>query len=404
MESNWMKVKLGDIVRINRGSSPRPIQDYISTQGIPWVKIADATASNTRYITSTKECIKESGRSTTVYPGDLIVSNSATPGIPKIMAIEACVHDGWLTINDYSGVDKLFLFYFFLDFRSRLEKKATGTVFNNLKTDTVKNLELYLPPLPIQQSIALILSSLDDKIELLREQNKTLEDLAQAMFKRWFVDFEFPNENGQPFKSKGGKMVESELGLIPEGWRVGRLTEIADFLNGVASQKYPPVPEVETLPVVKIRELSAGISEQTDKASTMIDSKYIVDSGDILFSWSGSLDVVIWMYGKGILNQHLFKVSSNEFPKWFYFYWVKEHLDDFRQIATSKAVTMGHIQRHHLDDALVVVPDAINLGRFDSVLSCNLNKQILNNSILLGTMRLRDTLLPELMKGAYEPS
>ncbi len=286
--------------------------------------------------------------------------------------------------------------YKYITFREMLNEFQTiaesrsGT-FPQITFDSISKLELFLPPLPEQRAIAKVLSSLDDKIELLREQNKTLEATAQAIFKEWFVKFNFPGATG--------KMIDSELGKIPEGWRVNSLSKIAVFMNGLALQKFPPESITEYLPVIKIRELSAGVSAQTDRASARLDKKYIVEDGDILFSWSGSLVVDIWKYGKGALNQHLFKITSNDFPKWFYYQWTKEHLASFQQTATAKAVTMGHIQRHHLDDALVVIPDDNFLKIADAVLAPMLNKFINNNSQIQALSTLRDTLLPKLMKG-----
>ena len=143
--NGWIETTLGRLVKVGRGSSPRPIHNYLSTEGIPWVKIADATASDNKYIEKTKQFIIEEGRSTSVKPGNLIVSNSATPGIPKIMAINACVHDGWLVFDDYNNIDKLFLYYFFLFFRKKLNHSASRSVFKNLKTDIVRNIELIIP-------------------------------------------------------------------------------------------------------------------------------------------------------------------------------------------------------------------------------------------------------------------
>jgi type I restriction enzyme S subunit len=145
---------------------------------------------------------------------------------------------------------------------------------------------------------------------------------AQTIFKEWFGKYQIGDE-------------------LPEGWRVGKLSEIADFLNGLALQKYPAIQGKETLPVIKIRELKQGVTENTDKANTELDKKYIINNGDILFSWSGSLEVVIWKYGKGVLNQHLFKVSSKEYPKWFYYHWTLHHLKEFKNVAANKATTMG---------------------------------------------------------------
>jgi type I restriction enzyme S subunit len=406
MKNEWEKVKLGDIATyINRGIAPR------YAEGGSVIINQKCIRDGVIKLEESKTYSKEQNVSKEKYlqNKDILICSTGTGTLSRVGQVKNVFPN--LTVDSHVSIvrineniaDQLFIGFNLKSREKEIESLAEGsTGQTELPREKLKSLEISLPPLPVQQSIAQILSSLDDKIELLREQNKTLEALAQTLFKRWFVDFEFPNEDGKPYKSSGGKMVESELGLIPEGWRVGKLTDIADFLNGVASQKYPPKPDVETLPVIKIRELSAGISERTDKANTVIDDKYIVNSGDILFSWSGSLDIVIWMYGKGILNQHLFKVSSNEFPKWFYYYWIKEHLEDFRQIASSKAVTLGHIQRHHLDEALVVIPEKLNFRIFDLILSSNLNKQKINNSSLLKTKQLRDLLLPKLMRGEIE--
>ena len=143
----WKEYKLGDLVEIGRGASPRPIKNYVTDKpGIPWVKIADATKSINKYIERTNEYIIKEGRRKTVYPGELIVSNSATPGIPKLMKIEACVHDGWLVFDEYKDIETLYLYYFFLDYRRVLAHSASGTVFKNLTTEIVKNISVSPPP------------------------------------------------------------------------------------------------------------------------------------------------------------------------------------------------------------------------------------------------------------------
>ena len=151
-----MLVKLKDICSIRRGSSPRPIQDYLSNVGMPWVKISDATKSNTRFINSTEQYIKENGvrNSVVVNPGDLILSNSATPGLPKFMSIMACIHDGWLLIDVIDKrLNKMFLYYNLLCIQKQLNQKANGSVFLNLKTDIVKDFEINLPDIETQSHI-----------------------------------------------------------------------------------------------------------------------------------------------------------------------------------------------------------------------------------------------------------
>lgn len=258
-------------------------------------------------------------------------------------------------------------------------------------TTTFRQLEVKVPPLPVQDKIVGILSALDSKIENNNKINANLEAQAQALFKSWFVDF-------TPFKDQ--PFVDSELGPIPQGWKVGKLTDIAVYLNGLAMQKFPPQDIKDSFPVLKIKELGAGICDNSsDRCSNKVPKKYIIEDGDIIFSWSGTLMVDVWCGGQCGLNQHLFKVSSSNYPKWFYYHWTKKHLRDFIHIARDKAVTMGHIKRGHLDNALVVVPNNFILEKathlFEPLLNMVISKRIENQRLAA----LRDTLLPKLMSG-----
>lgn len=236
-------------------------------------------------------------------------------------------------------------------------------------------LYLELPPLPEQAAIAEVLSSLDDKLYLLHRQNKTLEQLAETLFRQWFVE-------------------EAE-----EGWEEKSLDEIAEFLNGLACQKFPQKQNEIGLPVIKIKEMRTGITDASDYATGEVPEKYIIENGDMLFSWSGSLEVVLWFGGKGILNQHLFKVSSKIYPQWFYYFWTQYHLQEFRGVAVDKATTMGHIQRHHLSEAKVSVPSRVELQRMNGTMDPIFQKIKSNTQQIHTLTQLRDTLLPKLMSG-----
>lgn len=218
--------------------------------------------------------------------------------------------------------------------------------------------------------------------------------MAQAIFKNWFVDFE-------PFKD--GKFVDSELGMIPEGWKVGRLTEIASYMNGLAMQKFPPENNEDSLPVLKIKELGQGFcGTDSDRCSCNIKDECKIHDGDVIFSWSGTLLVDVWCGGDCGLNQHLFKVTSKDYPKWFYYYWTKHHLREFIHIAKDKAVTMGHIKRGHLEEAMVAIPDNDSMEKAHELFEPILSKMI---SLRLESSRLsslRDTLLPRLISGELE--
>ena len=288
----------------------------------------------------------------------------------------------------------------------------TGSAQAGASAKVLGSFKFELRSLPEQKTIAHILGTLDDKIELNRKTNETLEAIAKALFKSWFVDFDpvrakaegrptgLPAEISDLFPDSFEK---SELGEIPRGWATNALDEIANFLNGLALQKFPPSGSA-TLPVIKIAQLNNGSSDGADRCSTNVPTNYVIQDGDILFSWSGSLVVVIWCGGKGALNQHLFKVTSSTFPKWFVFFWVTQHLPNFRLIAASKATTMGHIQRHHLKEAKVVYPPTNILQSIGSVIAPILD-QILANRLQQNTLEhIRDTLLPKLISGELRVS
>lgn len=232
MSLEWKSCKIGDVVSVRRGSSPRPIKDYVSETGMPWVKIADATKDQTRFINFTSEFIKEEGieKSVVVNPGDLIVSNSATPGLPKFMNIKACVHDGWLVFDSYNGILKDFLYYYFIVIRGRLVNQANGSVFKNLKTDIVRNFDINLPDLETQEKIVKILSQIDKKIETTIKINKNLLSIADAIYKKEFQNFDTYSED---------ELIASDFGLIPKNWHYKTLDEISDVGIG----KTPPRKE-----------------------------------------------------------------------------------------------------------------------------------------------------------------
>lgn len=286
------------------------------------------------------------------------------------------------------------MFFYYLHQLENLSILNSGSAQPQITIESLTKYSFRIPSLDDQRRIASILSSLDRKIELNNKINADLEEMAQAIFKNWFVDFE-------PFKD--GKFVDSELGMIPEGWKVGRLTEIASYMNGLAMQKFPPENNEDSLPVLKIKELGQGFcGTDSDRCSCNIKDECKIHNGDVIFSWSGTLLVDVWCGGDCGLNQHLFKVTSKEYPKWFYYYWTKHHLQEFIHIAKDKAVTMGHIKRGHLEEALVAIPDNDSMERahelFEPILSKMISLRLENSRLSL----LRDTLLPRLMSGELE--
>ena len=303
------------------------------------------------------------------------------------------VSDNAIAAKAKEGNDNEYLYYLLSSLN--LNHHHIGGAQPLMTQDIIGRIEVIVPQKEEEQRrIASILSSLDRKIELNNKINADLEEMAQAIFKNWFVDFE-------PFKD--GKFVDSELGMIPEGWKVGRLTEIASYMNGLAMQKFPPENNEDSLPVLKIKELGQGFcGTDSDRCSCNIKDECKIHNGDVIFSWSGTLLVDVWCGGDCGLNQHLFKVTSKDYPKWFYYYWTKHHLQEFIHIAKDKAVTMGHIKRGHLEEAMVAIPDNDSIEKAHELFEPILSKMI---SLRLESSRLsllRDTLLPRLMSGELE--
>ena len=254
-------------------------------------------------------------------------------------------------------------------FRATVTSMSSMTTRASLNNDMLAALTINLPFPKEQAAIGNILKSLDDKIDLLHRQNATLEAMAETIFRQWFVE------------------------EAKEDWETQQLSSIANFLNGLACQKFPPKNDFDKLPVLKIKDLGSGITENSDWASTDIKPEYIVKNGDVIFAWSASLMVKIWNGKDCILNQHLFKVTSSDFPKWFYYLWCKHHLVEFLSIAASHATTMGHIKRGDLDEAMVIVPSENELKVMTSTIQPIMDKLINNNKQIRTLTTLRDTLL-----------
>ena len=181
--SNWVESNIGSVVSVTRGASPRPIQDYMCCEGMPWVKISDASASVSKYLFSTAECIIPEGiaSSRMVHPGTMIVSNSASPGLPMLMEITACVHDGWLIIDNYQCVSQEYMYYHFLTERQSLVSSSNGSVFNNLKTDIVKAHKIIIPDPSVMEKVTSVFRKLNLQIKANAKEIVALEILKSTI-------------------------------------------------------------------------------------------------------------------------------------------------------------------------------------------------------------------------------
>ena len=187
---------------------------------------------------------------------------------------------------------------------------------------------------------------------------------------------------------------------IPEGWRCGNLYEIADFINGAACQNYRPDENEDSLPVVKIVEMHNGITDSTERVSAAIPKKYIIRSGDILFSWSATLEVMYWFGKTAGLNQHIFRVEPKDgFYKEYVYHQLSSYVINFVKMAEARKTTMGHITSDHLEQSRIVLPPQALLDKFHEIVA-PIHKKMEQASHENSELRsLRDWLLPMLMNG-----
>ncbi len=234
-------------------------------------------------------------------------------------------------------------------------------------------------------------------------ENRNLEALAKQLYDYWFVQFDFPDENGRQYKSSGGKMVWDEKlnRRIPERWHCGNLFEIASFTNGIACQKFRPKQGEASLPVVKIKEMHDGITADTELVTSQIPESVKVYNGDVLFSWSASLEVMLWAFGDGGLNQHIFKVTSaNGVPKSFYYYQLLDYVEVFKKMAEARKTTMGHITQDHLQQSTIAIPNDVSIAKsFENMVSPIFDRIIKLQEEISQLKKQRDELLPLLMNG-----
>jgi len=383
---DWGIKKVKDVtIKVTKGTTPTTLKRQFTDVGINFIKVESITEAGD-FIPSKFAHIDE--ETNELLKRSILEENDVLFSIAGAIGRTAIVTKNILPANTNQAIaiirpNRLMIKPNFLrytvgnkDFIQRIKGNIVQTAQPNLSLGLLSDGKVGYPNLKEQSAIAKILSDLDAKIELNQNMGKNMEATGLALFNKWFS-----GEN------------------VPDDWGTKPLDQIAEYLNGLPLQKYPVEDGEEYLPAIKIRELRNGITEQTDKVSLNIPEDYIIEDGDVLFSWSGTLEVEIWTNGQGALNQHLFKVSSIEYPKWFYYYWTKHFLRKFRHIAKGKATTMGHIQRHNLTESDVIIPDKKSLENMDKVMSPIIEKIIDLNLEARNLSKIRDSLLPRLMSG-----
>ena len=401
-----IKYKLEDISLVVGGGTPPTTNERNYDGDIVWITPKDLSDQNEKFIERGQRSITLEGfnacSAQMIPPYNILMSSRAPIGLLAINRYECCTNQGFKSLilnKDICDVD--YVYYYLKHHIREIESLGSGTTFKEVSKKALQSFEFSLPELEVQLKISKLLSDIDAKITLNRSINHNLEAMAKQLYDYWFVQFDFPDENGMPYKSSGGKMVWDEKlkREIPEGWHCGNLFEIAVFTNGLACQKFRPKPGEKPLPVIKIREMHDGISSDPEEVSPNIPESVKVYNGDVLFSWSASLEVMVWAYGLGGLNQHIFKVTSaNGFPKSFYYFQLLNYVDVFKKMAEARKTTMGHITQDHLQQSTIAIPNDKDIAyKFEKRVSPILTGTVKQQEVISILTKLRDSLLPLLM-------
>jgi len=375
---NWQKVKLDDICdEIYRYPSFYGMEKV--DDGVPVIRgehLLDNGEISTNWSDYwfVRHDYSEQFPKTILKEGDLVIPVRGTLG--KVSRVKKA-HDGaQISPNlirvsaNRKKVNPLYLYYVIKSetTQKRLINRATASGVPILRGGDIKSLTLIIAPLKTQKCIASILSAFDDKIEVNNKIAKTLEQMAQAIFKEWFS-----NNKGQEYS----------------------VFDLAKYINGGAFGRIVNHNK-KGLPLIKIAELNNGIRDRTEWIDKSVEEKYYIDNGDLLFSWSGSLELFIWDKGKAVLNQHIFNVKPKKgFSRGFLYFVLKSKLRYFQHLAGSKATTMGHIKKEHLREQIIFVSEGVNLKFFDTIYQKLIQLKLENQKLAA----MRDLLLPKLMKG-----
>lgn len=389
----WIEKTLGELTSyIAKGIPPK----YVEEAGIETIRVLNQKC-NRNYRISYSESrlhdnsVKKVPADKILRDFDVLINSTGTGTAGRVAQIwhvpEPTTLDGHMILmRPTREIDPLYYGYAIKSCHIQVESFAEGSTGQTEinKRRLLDEVVIRFPnSLSEQKAIGRMLKAIDEKIQNNEKINENLLEQAQTIFTEEFLS----------------------LDGIPEGWSESSLLGIANYLNGLAMQKFRPSDDEQGLPVLKIKELRQGSCDaNSELCSPSIKPEYIVHDGDVIFSWSGSLLVDFWCGGTCGLNQHLFKVTSNKYAKWFYFAWTNHHLQKFAAIAADMATTMGHIKREELAKAEVLIPSQSDYNRIDGILAPLYDLVIANRIENRELASLRDDLLPQLMSGQLDVS
>ncbi len=414
LHSNWKEYSFKDFCDIT--SSKRIFYREYVKSGIPFYRSKEIIAkSNGKELNDclyiSKDRFEEIKNKYGIpINGDILITAVGTYGIPYLINEDGDFYfkDGnliWLK-NIKDVADSNFLFYWFKseEAKNKVEGIIIGSVQKALTIDAMKNIKINLPPLAEQKRIASILSALDDKIELNNKTNKILEEMAQTIFKEWFINFNFPNEDGKPYKKIGGEMIDSELGKIPKGWKVGTIGDYAKLKSGFAFKN--SWWQNDGIPVIKIQNISSG-NLNLEQCSFVSEDKYNiaenfrVNGGDLLITLTGSLGkftIVPKLDKDALVNQRVGKFFLGEEPvkKLPFLYGILNELKDLI-VSLANGSVQQNISPNDVENVKIIFPNDKILNKYNNLMQDIFYKIIFNQRENKKLSNIRDSLLPKLM-------
>lgn len=405
---DWEVKTLSSMINIIGGGTPKTSNKKYWDGNIPWISVVDFVGDK-RWIHDTERKITEKGfnESSTklLTKGQLIISARGTVGelgqVTKNMAFNQSCYG----LDSKTDIINDFLYYLLRYKIKDVQSKTHGSVFSTITRETFDQIQVALPEIEEQKTIAKILSGLDSKIELNQQMNKILEAIGQALFKRWFVDFEFPNDEGKPYMSSGGEMVDSELGGIPKRWKIGVITDITEILSGFAFKSSHFVKHGK-YKLVTIKNVQDGYFEKNtknglEKVPEKMPEYCKLKIGDILLSLTGNVGRICQVTGKNyLLNQRVAKLQPHRNQNHAFVYLF------FRQrsiLSLLENISSGTAQQNlspvQTGNIKIVIPNREILDNFRNITNFFYTKILENNIQIQALTKIRDLLLPRLMSG-----
>lgn len=385
-----------EVILDYRGKTPQKSEKGRVTLSAKSVKMGYIDYSNIYYVS--EETYSKFMTRGLPKKGDILLTTEAPLGcVAELKDDSVCLAQRLITLRGKKEkLNNKYLLYYLQSPRGQYEllSKATGTTVQGIKRTEFSKVKILMPSLEKQNKIASILSSLDEKIELNRKINQNLEETAQTLFKRWFIDFEFPNEEGKPYKSSGGKMIESELGEIPEGWRVGKLGDFIKFIKG----KKPKILVEKEDGINKFKYLTIK-SINNEEENYCSDEKVIfVSKNEIMMVMDGASSGDIYIGKEGVLGSTLSKIEIEKSIDWSIIYCLLNYYkNEIKQHNTGSAIP--HTDKNYIENITFFLPNNGKINYFSKIFKRILLKKIVLEDEVYKLIELRDYLLPRLMSG-----